>query len=531
MLTSEFIYDENLVDNKELLHKDGATSLSYKVRIEGKQYFMKQLRPELYNELRNRLIFHKEFELGTSINSDYVVKYEKICEDENGLYILMEYIYGTSIEEKLKNEKGYFLNEDNVWRLLLQLLEGLKAFHAKGIAYLDISPNNIMLTQVGNNVKIIDLGFCFNNAYGYTAGTTSGFAAPELKGKRLEDIDERSDIYAVGCLMRYIQENSDRKYSKSFQKTMYRCLNEEKERRFSSTDEMVRAIRSRNRKRNISVIASIVAIIGIALFGQQQTTVTVTDTDKETVHIDTVTTGRINYRILSREEKTCEVIGGEGDKWNIYIAAAVEISGTTYRTVKIAGDAFTEKPIKSVYFPEGIETVSSGAFAKCDSVVSIFLPKSIRNISGAFSDMKGLKTLRIPPEIGTIQSVAFVGCTSLKSLDIPEGIERIGLDAFAKCTGIKEVSLPSTLKFIERGVFFECTGLESITIPASVEEIGEYAFYGCDSLRHVNNHATKPQDITTIFNTPGITVHVPSVAIDTYKNDINWKKYKLVGDL
>ena len=52
-----------LVDNIEFQEPAGyigATSLSYVVRVEGKQYFMKQLRPEYASELRYRAAFYKE---------------------------------------------------------------------------------------------------------------------------------------------------------------------------------------------------------------------------------------------------------------------------------------------------------------------------------------------------------------------------------------------------------------------------------------------------------------------------------------
>lgn len=64
MLTSGFIHDDNIFGNKVPAGNGGATSLSYKVRIDGKQYFMKQLRPELQDELRNRTLFYKEYEIG-----------------------------------------------------------------------------------------------------------------------------------------------------------------------------------------------------------------------------------------------------------------------------------------------------------------------------------------------------------------------------------------------------------------------------------------------------------------------------------
>ena len=526
MLTSEFIYDSKQLEGKIQLPDTGATSLSYKVNIDGKQYFMKVLRPTLYKDLRNRLIFHKEFELGTSIHSEYVVKYERIGEDENGLHIIMEYIYGLTIEEKLNNDKDFFANEYNIYKLLLQLLEGFKAFHAKGIAYLDINPNNIMLTQIGNNVKIIDLGFCFNNAYGHTAGTTKEFAAPELIEKRLEEIDERTDIYAIGCLMKYIQEKSGTRYSRQYQEIMGCCLNKEKSKRYANTDEMTKAIRKRNRRRNVTMWVAAILIVGL-IFATLWNKVV-----EEDYATGIFTVEGIEYRVLSHEERTCEVTGGNGSENNIYIYPEISIKNQTYRVVSIADSAFNGKDFLSAYIPEGIRTIGIKAFYECDSIVTISLPSTTTDLKNfSFSNMKRLKSVKFSPEMKTLGRSAFVDCVSLVSLYIPEGVERIQLDAFARCSALKDVSLPNTLKVIERGVFWKCTSLEKITLPASVEEIGDFAFYNCDKLRHIYNHAPVPPAITTITNNQGILIHVPASSLHLYKEHPNWKNYNIVGDV
>ena len=519
MLTSGFIYNDNIIDDKEPVGNGGATSLSYKVRIDGKQYFMKRLRPELHDDRRCRTLFHKEFEIGTSISSKHIVKYEKICEDSNGLYILMEYIYGSTVEEMLDRNKAYFASERNLCKFLLQLLDGVKALHSQGIAYLDFSPSNIMLTQVGNNVKIIDLGFCFNNTYGHTAGTTPLFAPPEIE--HINEIDERSDIYAIGRLVKYIQEKSGAKYSRQLNNIISRCLNEKKEKRFASTDEMARAIRRRNLRRNTLLTSTFIAL----LFG----VILALLPHKET--ITTATVSGVNYRILSPKERTCEVTGGQGDEWNIYIAEHVTIDGKQYRTTQVAKEAFKGTAIKSVYLPQGIETISNHAFADCDSVVTIYIPSTVKNMNAAFCGMKNLKRVHIPREMKAIGNAAFVLCTSLDNVELPEGVERIELDAFAKCSSLQNILLPQSLKAIERGVFWECTALREITIPAGVSEIGDYAFYNCTALTDVYNYAVEPQKITMIFNTPQVTVHVPAQSLDAYKKDFNWREYNIVGDL
>ena len=113
----------------------------------------------------------------------------------------MEYVKGLTIDEKLTTTPDYFAGEGNFEKLFVQLLRGLKALHAANVVYLDLKPENVMLTQANNDVKIIDLGFCLAGTDGYTAGTNRCFAAPELSNRNLLEVDARTDIYSLGQLM------------------------------------------------------------------------------------------------------------------------------------------------------------------------------------------------------------------------------------------------------------------------------------------------------------------------------------------
>ena len=122
------------------LNRKGATSNVYIVRIDGKEHFMKQLRPQLKDDWRYRSVYRKEFEVGHSINSEYIVKYEAIGENAEGTYILMEHVNGLTLDEKIASVPEYFTKEENFEKLFVQLLHGLKALHAANVAHLDLNP-------------------------------------------------------------------------------------------------------------------------------------------------------------------------------------------------------------------------------------------------------------------------------------------------------------------------------------------------------------------------------------------------------
>ena len=519
MSNSGFLDERPLPDGIERLAPQGSTSEAFIVKADGKNLFMKRLRPEFAGDTKYRTIFEKEYELGRSIESPYFPEYISLNSDKEGMYILMEYIYGKNIEEMIESDPAYFCSTKNIQKLLLQLLEGLEELHRKDILYLDFNPKNIMLTKFGSNVKITDLGFCANAAYHHTAGSTPGFSAPEVEEKRLDGIDAQSDIYSVGLLLRYIKERSGAKLTRRQNSFMQRCLKKEKKERFHSATDAIQFLKNSSKWKFTTIAVVAVGSILAATF-------LLTPPPQALESRLTATFNGVEYRILSHKDLTCEVIGGTGIDRSIYIDPEITIGNNTYRTVAIMDSAFNRSGILSVEIPEGIEVIGHGAFHDCDSIVTMNLPSTVRDFNGAFIRMSNVKKISLPG-VKAISTAAFVDNSSVESIIIPHGVERICRDAFVSCTALKEVSLPQTLTVLERGVFYNCTSLEEITIPATVKEIGEYAFYECKSLHSVYCKAMTPPRITAIFNTPGVTVYVPATAVEVYKKDFNWRDYDI----
>lgn len=527
---------DNEIEGLKPIEAGGATSNSYLVRIKGKEFFMKQLRPELKDDWRYRSAYQKEYEVGRSISNEYIVKYEAIDENADGLYILMEHVNGKTIEEKLASEPEYFACGRNFEKLFVQLLRGLKVLHEAHVAYLDLKPDNVMLTQVNNDVKIIDFGFCLADAYSHTAGTTLDFAAPELKENGYKEVDARTDIYALGQLMQYVKDVACVNISPRMQSVIDRCTCSEKKDRYADVDEVLNAVTMKRkwaRKLLITAVVLICMIAGFATYSQTEhyrMTKQLIEWSLFRNDYD-IQFERNRYCILSEDSLTCMVVDGKRLE-NLYIHDKVPYNGKEYQTVAVADKAFGGRNIRSVYIPNGVRTIGSNAFARCEGLTSLHIPESVVKIGDhCFEAMTSLKSLQLSSHIKEIPLKAFVCCTSLEKLHIPEGVEVLGLDCFAICTGLKQVSLPSTLKVINRGAFWHCTNLKSIAIPASVESIGEYVFYECDSLTDVYNYARVPQRIPPIYNKRGITLHVPHGSEELYRQADHWNVGEVVGDL
>lgn len=456
LLVSQIITQKGF-DHIEAMPSGGATSQTYRARIDGKEYFMKRLRPELKNDWRYRSAYQKEYEVGHHIDNKYIVRYEAIDEDAEGLYILMEQVNGRTLEEKLSTNPEYFAHGRNFEKLFVQLLNGLKALHESHVAYLDLKPENVMLTQVNSDVKIIDLGFCFADAYSHTAGTTQAFAAPEIQQGDAREVDERTDIYALGQLMKYVRDIACVEVEPRMQHIIEKCTEPNMQNRYANVDEVLKAI-ALKRKWTSRVLIACTLIAGLAI-GYNQ----LSKTDDFRIGMQRIEwwlqmpdydmKGHHYYRILSEDSLTIEVVGGKRMK-NLYIDATKKHRGKEYRTVAIAPEAFGGWRINSVYIPEGVKEIGMNAFCHCDKLLSLHLPNSVEKIGvSCFENARSLQSLQLSRNIKEIPQKAFTKCDKLEKLTIPEGVERIGLDAFAICTRLKEVSLPSTLTKIDRGVF------------------------------------------------------------------------------
>ena len=104
-------------------------------------------------------------------------------------YIVMEYVGGKSLKQARTDK----LPVSEAIGYMLEILPALGYLHSIGLAYNDLKPENIMITE--DQLKLIDLGAVSRiNSFGYLYGTP-GYQAPEIvrTGPTVA-----SDIYSVG---------------------------------------------------------------------------------------------------------------------------------------------------------------------------------------------------------------------------------------------------------------------------------------------------------------------------------------------
>ena len=301
MESSQFSNSQTRFDTIEQMDTQGATCDTFRVKLYGKLHFLKRLKPEFAVDIRYQEAIRKEFETGYQLEHPNLVRY--ISFDENS--ILMEYVDGETLAQRLAKNPDYFSDQKHTDKFVLQLLSALQYLHSHQVLHLDLKPDNILLTRINSDVKLVDLGFCRTDAYVDTQGYTSGFAAPEqLSGGA---VDVRTDIYAFGKILEHLPNHS------LYNKVIARCTAENPSGRYQSVDEVFYDIN--HRQRYFLYMAAFVAIVAVfaisltLLTHQENTPPEVKQEIKDSVHQNDVpvilqSVSKSNRQPPSKDEQT-----------------------------------------------------------------------------------------------------------------------------------------------------------------------------------------------------------------------------------
>ena len=363
-------YENDFSSNFDKLHiinEENEFSWTYIASIKGKSYFVKRLNPQYSSHDFFRSIFRKEYESGKNINHPNIVHYEEL-HDGKDCYILMENIVGETLDEFIYDNPQFFSNTGNVDNIFIQLFNALKCLHQHDIAYTDLKPQNIMITQVNKDLKLIDLGGCFTSAYTNTAQATVGFISPEQK--QFGKLDVTTDVYCVGKLIEYIENNITTKLPDKYRKIKKICLQADKDKRFQNVDKIIKIITHKRRlvlKAAITVFVIFALLVTGKILSYNPYVIALWDRTQfvpRDVQYD-IEYDKIYYRITSKENKECAAVGATRCA-NLYIKNEVVIKGETYAVTEIADSAFSHHThIQSVHFPEGIRKIGERSFHLC----------------------------------------------------------------------------------------------------------------------------------------------------------------------
>ncbi|PTL77807.1 serine/threonine-protein kinase [Vitiosangium sp. GDMCC 1.1324] len=214
----------------------GAVFLAQHLRLPGKQVAVKvlhveaEVQPELYAR------FHREAEITSRLGHPNIVEVLDFHSLEDGTpYLVMEYLRGASLSRRIRQGP---IPLQEALLIARQIGSALHTAHQAGVVHRDLKPGNVFLVPtesggvVGQQVKLLDFGI----SKLVTAQTlqveqdvligTPRYMSPEQAMGRNSEVDARSDLFALGCIVYEMLAGRPPFSSDSVAELIYRIVHE-----------------------------------------------------------------------------------------------------------------------------------------------------------------------------------------------------------------------------------------------------------------------------------------------------------------
>ncbi len=199
-------------------------------------------------------------------------------------FIVMELIDGQTLHDRI--QQGPVPTADAI-AIALQLCDALATAHARGIIHRDLKPGNVILERnsgVGPRPKLLDFGLARwgeasasgiasrvtaapVSTTGAVLGTVRYMAPEQLRG---ESVDERADIWAMGCLLYEMLTAQDIRTRQAItprrlERVVLRCLRERPDDRYSSATSLAADLQKVGQLSKTKRVAAAVVIAAAVL--------------------------------------------------------------------------------------------------------------------------------------------------------------------------------------------------------------------------------------------------------------------------
>jgi serine/threonine-protein kinase len=169
----------------------------------GQAVALKILHPELLVSVAADR-FLREIRLASQLDHPHIAKLLDSGEREWLVYYVMSYAEGSTLRERLDASPQLPIAE--VLKLACDLLDALDHAHSRGIIHRDVKPANVVMAPEG--AILLDFGIARAviasgtdqlTRSGIAVGTSTYMSPEQITA--LTDINHRSDIYSLGCLL------------------------------------------------------------------------------------------------------------------------------------------------------------------------------------------------------------------------------------------------------------------------------------------------------------------------------------------
>ena len=163
---------------------------------------IKVLSPHLSASGTARKRFAREACAAAGVTADHVIPIYNVKSDVEHPYLVMQYIAGGSLQDRLDAEGA--LDTREVLRIGIQIARGLAAAHAQGVIHRDVKPSNILLDETVSRALLSDFGLARTadetalTCSGMITGTPQYMSPEQVRGA---SVGAQSDLYSLGAVL------------------------------------------------------------------------------------------------------------------------------------------------------------------------------------------------------------------------------------------------------------------------------------------------------------------------------------------
>ncbi|XP_028822877.1 serine/threonine-protein kinase 17A [Denticeps clupeoides] len=201
--TEAFTDNYDIIPGKELGRGKFAVVRKCVEKSSGREYAAKFMRKRRKGQDCRLEIVHEIAVLELATASPRVINLHEVYEMASEMVLVLEFAAGGEIFNQCVAEGDEAFKEDDVKRLMRQILEGVSFLHKNSVVHLDLKPQNILLTSAAplGNIKIVDFGLSRMVSSSQEIREIMGtpeYVAPEILN--YEPITTATDMWSIGVL-------------------------------------------------------------------------------------------------------------------------------------------------------------------------------------------------------------------------------------------------------------------------------------------------------------------------------------------